>query len=82
MDTKFIFGIWQPGKGWLMVKDDFVSSDNQIVAAEIAKNIGGRVRFMDSNRDINLTLQTLYLQRESRSLCHYFKSLFARKANK
>ncbi len=40
MESKFIFGIWQPGKGWLMVKDDFVTSDNQTVTSEIARFIG------------------------------------------
>lgn len=78
-----IYGIWLYGIGWLKAGSDFFGTVNHEQAREIARHItGASVRFIDSSPEVNQVLQDKYIEKEMRSLCHYFKRLLERKPNK
>ena len=73
------YGIWIYRKGWLKGNGDVIAFGDFDFAQEVAshiKNASAR-RIDKSYQDI----EKVYLEEESRTLWHTFKSLFKRKSN-
>lgn len=76
-----MYGVWIKGKGWLRVNDEKGKEfgDYSIeVAKEVAKNIGGVVRFIDKSL---IDLENQFLDKERKSLWVTFQNLWQHKIN-
>jgi len=74
-----MYGVWIPRQGWLRGADVFADYDIEI-AHQVARLIGksAKVRYIDKSI---VELERLYLEQETRSLWHIFKTYLERKNN-
>ena len=76
--TVTMWGVWIPGEGWLVCKNDLFADFDLEKARQVARLVGkgAKVLYID---DSIIELQSLYLEQEKRTLWQNFKTLFSRK---
>jgi hypothetical protein len=80
-DEKNMYGVWIKGKGWLRTGNEpgkEFGDYSRLKAAEVAKLVGGVVRFIDQSL---IDLEPEFLHKERQSLWVTFLNWYKRKIN-